>query len=487
MDHPTKTAMLVFAAALTVLALFAWDRVYQPSPHFHFVDLAHSFLDGRLDTDTPRVRRNAAPVDDAPVGFYEAVKRQTTNPDGSARGWNDWSSYRVLTLKSGEVLKGVFPWRNQPKNSRKNEFHTLDGNTYIIDCRRSVESGCYGNKPEHLKIHVSFPPAPALLMMPMAWVQGYNVNDVWFTLLFGALNAALLFLLLSYLSRTRHSDRSLSDNLWLTALFVFGTVHFFSAVRGEVWFTALIVGVTFNLLALHCMVDLKRPLLAGIFVALGMATRVPLAFSCTLVALLAFFPDGRFRQTDWKGTFKSLVLFAVPVAFVLAALIAYNYARFDNGFEFGHTYLQEGQRPAIRSHGLMSSVFLKQNLSAAFTNSPEFLSGAESWIRISKHGLGLLWTTPILFCLAFARKRTWLFKSLLLTAAVVAVPGLFYQNTGWEQFGYRFGLDWLPYLVVAFAIGGVPLNRWTKALIIAGIVVNTFGAATFGRFSEIYY
>ena len=48
-------------------------RILAPSPQFHFVDLAHSFLDGRLDTDTPRERSGTPRDDDAP-GYREACE-----------------------------------------------------------------------------------------------------------------------------------------------------------------------------------------------------------------------------------------------------------------------------------------------------------------------------------------------------------------------------------------------------------------------------
>ncbi|MEC8025051.1 MAG: hypothetical protein VX223_14065, partial [Myxococcota bacterium] len=51
-----KYPLSVFVLAFGVYTLLAWERIDAPSPHFHFVDLAHSFLNGRLDTDTPRSR-----------------------------------------------------------------------------------------------------------------------------------------------------------------------------------------------------------------------------------------------------------------------------------------------------------------------------------------------------------------------------------------------------------------------------------------------
>ena len=67
---------------------------------------------------------------------------------------------------------------------------------------------------------------------------------------------------------------------------------------------------------------------------------------------------------------------------------------------------------------------------------------------------------------------------LLVTFLVLFVPILLYQNTGWQQFGYRFALDFLPLLLCALAIGARPITRTFKALIVAGVLVNAFGAAT---------
>ena len=58
---------------------------------------------------------------------------------------------------------------------------------------------------------------------------------------------------------------------------------------------------------------------------------------------------------------------------------------------------------------------------------------------------------------------------------------LFYQNSGYVQFGYRFALDVTPYLVMLLSVGKVPVNRWTKTLIILGILVNLVGAIVFKR------
>jgi drug/metabolite transporter (DMT)-like permease len=75
---------------------------------------------------------------------------------------------------------------------------------------------------------------------------------------------------------------------------------------------------------------------------------------------------------------------------------------------------------------------------------------------------------------------------LWVTVMCVATPALFYQNTGYEQFGYRFSLDYTPYLILLLAVGRRPLSRTFKVLVLAGVAVNTFGAVTFKRFHTFY-
>ena len=77
-------------------------------------------------------------------------------------------------------------------------------------------------------------------------------------------------------------------------------------------------------------------------------------------------------------------------------------------------------------------------------------------------------------------------SALWITVACVAVPTFFYQNSGWVQFGYRFSLDYTPFLILLLAVGGRPLDRVARALIVVGVAVNLFGAWSFARRPEYY-
>jgi hypothetical protein len=480
--RPRALLWVVFVSLAAAYGLVAYERLAQPSPQFHFVDLAHSWMDGRLDTDAPRQRAGQV-RDGDPAGYRDAIARTL-----DAGGWNDWASVRTLTLEDGTVVRGRYPWSGD-LSARKHLFHTIDGEERKVVIHTDLARNCGSSgrqRCDETHHYVSFPPGPTLVYLPLALVFGYNVNDVWVTLLVAALNGVLLFLFLELLVARGHSSRSRDDNLWLTLLFSLGSVAFFSSVRGEVWFTALIFGVTCNLCFLLAALDVRRPLLAGVALAVGMATRTPIAFCFVFFGWQLFFGGGRLAERRIKEILVKGALFSLPILVIGGLLVASNVARFGEPTEFGHRLLAGGAGDRIRDHGLFNLWYLDKNVSAAFLNLPEWI-GEAPYLRITKHGLSLLFTTPALLWLLRPASRLPLRCALWAAVVCAAVPGLLYQNTGWAQFGYRFALDYLPYLVALLAIGARPMGTGFKAVILWGVLVNLFGAITFGRFESLYH
>jgi len=482
-----RAPLLLFVASAVVLGLFSWNWILSPSPHFHFVDLAQSFLHGRLDTDTPRQHRGQKQRPEDPAGYRKAIDRHLTGANGSTTGWNDWASVREITMTDGTVVRGVFPWGNQ-EGSMKNRFFALDGTIRIIDPQLDIAKGCGqpSAKCDRKDWYVSFPPFPAVVMIPLTAIFGYNVNDVLFTVLNGALNCMLLFLLLEFLVRQGLSSRTRRENLVLALLFCFGTVHFFSSIRGQVWFTAQILGVAINIWYISCAIGNRRPFLAGLAIACGMATRTTIAFAAVFFALELFRDGDRLRWPGFGHLLRKGLPFAAPIVVGGILLMLMNYFRFDNPMEFGHTFLADGTRASIRDHGLFSMWFARANLGAMLTNPP-VIDGVAPFVHITRHGLGLLWTSPFLLLVLWPRVWGAFQRNLAITIAVIAIPLICYQNTGWSQFSFRFALDFLPFAMVLLAAGGRQLSGWFMAAGAFSVLMNTFGAVTFDRAGMFYY
>ncbi len=337
------------------------------------------------------------------------------------------------------------------------------------------------------KTYVSFPPAPALLMTPFVAFFGLGFNDVLFTLPFGALNVLLMFLVLQRLRREGLSELGVRDNLWLTGLFGFGSLHYVYAVLGEVWFTAQILGVTFSLLYVLASMRAARPLLAGLCLAMAWDCRANLAFSVGFFALQLVFPrgeGGRPAAGSWARAARQAALFALPILVAGGLQMLMNHARFHDALEFGHVFLGGPAGRRIQEHGMFSWHYLEWNLHALFLRLPVRLEGFP-WLGYNADGLSIFLTSPVLARLLWPRARPWMYPILWATAIPALLPPLFYQNSGYVQFGYRFSLDITPYLVMLLAVGRVPMNRWTRALILVGVAVNLVGAIAFKRSGPI--
>lgn len=361
-------------------------------------------------------------------------------------------------------------------------------------------------KPPHLndwakygdKWYVSFPPAPALLMMPGVAVFGFDFNDRLFTLFFAAAGPALLFLLLSLLAGEGRLHRGRRELLLFTAMYGIGTVYFFSAVQGTVWYTAHMVGGVF--LLLFCIASLggRHPMLAGLFLGLAAACRPPMlmAFPFFLYEMLrayapsdslglkAFFRDA-VKQAGFKTLVQRLAAFGTPIVLVVLALMAMNYARFEDPFEFGHKYLQVRWAGRIDRWGLFHYHYLARNLTVSLALLP-WLTSTEPYVGISRHGLALWFTSPFLLFVLWPKARDHFYSILAVAVGMIAVPTLLYQNSGWVQFGYRFSLDYTVFLILLLAFSGRKCGKLFLALCLFSVAVNLFGALTFDRAWEYY-
>jgi hypothetical protein len=415
---------VIFVLCSGLYGATAAGRLLRPSANNHYVHLAEAWLQGRLD-----------------IG-------------GDPPGTNDWACFD--TLERGPCPEGQYSFS--------------------------------GPDAERYRWYVSFPPLPAILLLPFVAVFGLGTLDALFWVLFAGLGPMVLFLVLRFLRESGQSQRSVRDDLLVTALFAVGSVYYFVAVQGTVWFAAHVVATTFVCLYLLFSLDARRPSAAGF--ALG------LAFLCRPATLLLapFFlvqavsagkEQGRRTSSAPPRVLRAFAIFALPLALILAATMWHNAARFGDPFEFGHRFLQIRWRSRIESWGLFSTHYLPRNLTVFFLSVP-WLMSTSPFVRISRHGLALWFSSPNLLWSLWPKKLDATTLALWAGVLPTAICTLLYQNTGWIQFGYRFSLDYLPLLFVLVALSGRRFGAGFLCCAVFAIVVNTFGAVTFDRFTQFY-
>ena len=364
-----------------------------------------------------------------------------------------------------------------------------------------------------VRYYNSFPIFPAVVMYPFVSMAGSALmfKDALFVAILAGLGPMLLFLSLEVLRDQKRSERSTLENAFFALLFAFGTVYFFTAVQGTVWFAAHVVAVGLTggyLLASFHAEKYWVCAVAGLMIGCGLHTRPPFALAVPLFAFeaarvslrspvrddgsLALRAGDAWGKIDLRKLLVRCAIFSAPILLALWVQFAINKARFGDPWEFGHKLLNVIWMERVKRYGLFSYHYLSRNLTCAFTLLP-ILNPANApanvaRLQVSGNGLALWFTTPLFLWLLWPKAKSALHWAVWATVIPVALQDLLYQNSGWIQFGYRFSNDFAPYLFVLLAIGARPLSVLFRAGAIWSVAINVFGAISFQRAGyEKYY
>ena len=429
---PLRRDLMVFLAAFVVLAALAGPELLRPSRNNHFVHMAGGWLEGRVALVGP--------------------------PPGYPRAHDDWGRVWTLGLRDGGSLRGD-PCRTPACDERRRAgvetWRPTVGAPIDLPRREIVARASTW--------YVTFPPGPALVMLPGVALWGLGFLDVLFTALAGALIPVALVRLLERVRGPGH----LREHLWAAAAWTVASPACFVAAHGNVWFTAQVLGSLALVLYIDAAWDLRRPARAGLWLGFAVACRVSIAFA-VVFALLEWRRDRRLITA---------LRFVAPLIVIGGALAWFNWLRFDDPLEFGHRYLDIRWQTRIQSLGMFSPHYLARNLECMLWLAPQ----VSPQLRWSVHGMGLLLASPWLLLLARARTRFPQRTGLALAALAVAATVLLYHNSGQVQFSYRFALDFLPLVLVLLVVGGGARGRWFPALVLMAAALQLYGAWMFGR------
>ena len=102
------------------------------------------------------------------------------------------------------------------------------------------------------------------------------------------------------------------------------------------------------------------------------------------------------------------------------------------------------------------------------------------YIYPSLTGLAVTFTTPAIFY-AFKAKSKWYFiVGLWVSVILTAIPFAMNYGNGTAQFGMRYSMDFLPFVLILAALGlrgedNQNLNNLQKILILVCVFINGWG------------
>jgi len=334
------------------------------------------------------------------------------------------------------------------------------------------------------KWYVPMPPTPAILMTPLAYlIGGANINTSNFSIVFSAINAVLAFLILERVTRYKWIKLSTIGSLLLVVLFAFGTPHLWVGLRGRAWFVSQIVAVTFISLAVFAALKLWSPWLAGICIAIAIGSRPNTIMTWPFVFAIAMqIQKEMVGNVNLRQTLLWFVKSVLPMGMAVTGLLLYNYARFQDFFDFGYKSIS-GDPVVIanaQTYGLFSLHYIPANLKAMFINVPAIQFGSEWPILPSTVGMSIfLVTPPLLYLFHHYEWRWWIigaWSSVFLNFLLLIT----YHNTGAHQFGYRYLLDFIIPLLVLLASALNGKIKWHYvALLLFSVAINIYGTFWF--------
>jgi hypothetical protein len=353
-------------------------------------------------------------------------------------------------------------------------------------------------------------PLPGVLLIPFLPILKLGVQLVWIGYLFTLLNVWLLYRVLGQAGVIGHPRK------WSLLLFFGGTSYLAVAVVGSSYFFAHIVTVTFMLAAIHEVLGKRRPVLIGLLIGLAGMVRLTSVFCLPFFLWLLWRAKDKpvglreqrareeFNESTHQGSIQappvasvlSLPIrtsrFASNVALVLLGLAGpvvllglYNYLRFGSVLESGYNLATLGV-PALRdarNYGLFSLAHIPKNIFMMLFQGPLPYPNENAPVLVfpylvpSPWGMGLLFTSPALLYAFRSKLNDTLTQALLLGALFGMMPIITYYGVGWIQFGFRYALDFLPFVLLLAARGFAdPLPRLAKLLVLAGVAVCIWGS-----------
>ena len=357
---------------------------------------------------------------------------------------------------------------------------------------------------------IPFPPLPAVVLLPFVALLGLAVDETFLAILVGALAVGLAFRLLGRLP-IRPAVHAL-----LTVFVGAGSALWYAASLGSTWYFAHVVAVALALGAVDLALDAdaravrrgapERPRLvdgrqvaAGVLLGLAAASRLPVIFGLPFLVLVG-------GGGDWR---RRALGAGIGAAIPMAALALYTWAATGSLFNPVYEALYRQELVAYPGLGYNAAWaaedvrYIPQNLGIMLASLPTVMPPCDpgvartawsaagcSWLVPEQRGMSLLLTSPAyllaLPSLGLLRDRR--VAGALLATLAIAVVDLAHFSQGWVQFGYRFSLDFAPFLLVAVALGAERFlgprgatPRWRLAavagLVGAAVVVQAWGIA----------
>lgn len=352
------------------------------------------------------------------------------------------------------------------------------------------------------KWYLYWGPAPVLFIYPFYVLnQGYP-SDIIYNISAGFLNVILFYIILRLLKTAYTTPLSDYHCILLSLGFALCSPLWYVTVAGGIWMSNQLIALTYLLISiifflLYKIYSFRKTylyVLAVVFFSLAWMSRYTMIFA----GLFLVQPIIEINPISFSKHIKSIILlFGISSIFSMV-ILTYNYLRFNNIFEFGHTYQiadtkitndttsiekMENYTHAQHEGKSFSLSYIPSNAYHFFLHHIGVLPH-KPFIKVSKYGNSIVSVYPVLFlCGAIFFKKNLLARSgkifamlIIISVIVYLAVILLYVSALWEPFGSRYILDIVPFilLLIALSIKTIP-KKILFGLFLYSFIINIIG------------
>jgi hypothetical protein len=335
----------------------------------------------------------------------------------------------------------------------------LHGHFYLINPQLYYEMAQVdGNS------YVAYGIGPSLLMLPLVALCGPRFNQSLFNAGIGGLTVAIWWSITGLFGFDRWM------RIWLTGLFAAGSLFCFVAGQsGDTWSLMHVTTVFGLMLAIYDVLGRRRGWVAGLGFGIAVLSRQPALLSLPFFAVLLW--QGK---DDYKAKLRRAITFAIPFGLLMAFDAFYNYARFGSPFDNGYARVVEATGGA-GPWGLFSIHYFWPDFHVYFLQLPQRIYSFP-WLDPTMAGFTIFISTPAIYFALAANYRERINQLALLACVAIQSIYLFYYWTGYAQFGCRYSIDYLPFVMVLAAGGAKHCLKWMVAIyVVIGMLIEAWG------------
>ena len=341
--------------------------------------------------------------------------------------------------------------------------------------------------------YVVYPPAPAVVLMPLVAIFGNTFDQARASIALGAVDVALAAAV---------AYRVVGPRRWIWILFAvmfgFGSTVWYEVASGNSWHFAHVCATTFLLLAILDTQHNGPPWRIVLLLGCAVLSRLPTALAVPFFLGYFAWAADRQRRTgaaaeafgalggkvgtilssrlDWRQLILDVLSFGFALAIPILFYAMYNLGRFGSPFQEGYSLIPGVLQEYQYKHGILAIENIGRQLYALLMSMPKQIDSFPFIQPRKLGGLSIFLTTPAFLWALRAHRPSWFMVGAWVSILGIATPIILHGDPGGAEFGYRYAIDFYPFLFLLMIHGmrgRMNAERWAAMALC--FIVNIWG------------